>query len=63
LPPPAACPGAPLLAVILSCLFGVPMVYCNWLIFSIFSAFVGEKHLFRPFVFKMFSAFGICAVI
>jgi len=30
----------------------------NWFYFSMFSAFVGEKSLLRPFVFKMFSAFG-----
>ena len=44
-------------------LLGVPTVSCNWLIFSMLSAFVGEKALFRPFVFKMFSALGVCAVI
>jgi len=26
------------------------------------SALVGEKPLFRPFVFKMFSALGVCPV-
>jgi hypothetical protein len=36
------------------------MVYCNRLIFSKFSASFLKKALFRPFVFKMFSASCFC---
>jgi hypothetical protein len=36
------------------------MVYCNRLIFSRFSASFLQKGLFRPFVFKMFSASCFC---
>ena len=39
-------------------LLGVLTVSYNWLLFSMLSALVGEKTLFRPFVFKMFSALG-----
>jgi hypothetical protein len=38
------------------------MIYCNWLIFSMFSASFLEKALSRSFVFKMFSASCICPV-
>jgi hypothetical protein len=38
------------------------MVYCNWLIFSMFSGSFLEKALFRSFVFKMFSGLGFCWV-
>ena len=38
------------------------MIYCNLLVFSMFSASFLEKSLFRPFVFKMFSASCFCLV-
>jgi hypothetical protein len=38
------------------------MVYCNRLVFSMFSASFLEKALFRPFVFKKFSASCFCLV-
>jgi hypothetical protein len=43
---------------ILSCYFEVPAVSCKLFIFKMFSAFVEQKSLFRPFVFNMFSAFA-----
>ena len=39
------------------------MGYCNLLIFSMLAALGGEKTLFRPFVFKMVAALGVCAVV
>jgi len=38
------------------------MIYCNWLIFNMFSASFLEKALFRPFVFKKFSGSCFCLV-
>jgi hypothetical protein len=38
------------------------MIYCNWLLFSMFSGLAHENRLFRPFIFKMFSGLGVCAM-
>jgi hypothetical protein len=41
---------------------GVPTVSYNWLLFSMLSALVREKALFRSFAFKMFPSLGVCEV-
>ena len=41
--------------------FRVPTVSCKWLLFSVLTALAAEKALFRPFVFKMLTALGICS--
>jgi hypothetical protein len=47
---------APFAADTLSCYFRFFIVFCNWLLFEMFSALAGEKLLCSPFVFSMFSA-------
>lgn len=56
-PPPTAPGGRRYpLEVIMSGFLGVPTVYCNWLLFSVFSASFVKEALLRPFVLILSSA-------